>query len=240
GAADHKYSRGYVAVLAGEMPGAAALTAAAALRAGAGYVRLLADEPVVGVPSAVVQGGHGSGIDDPRIGAIVAGPGLGRGLHARQLLGAALSAGRPLVLDADALNILAEEGGAALADAILTPHAGEFARLFGRVGGSKVEQARTAAAGAGAVVVFKGPDTVVAAPDGRAAIGASESHWLASAGTGDVLAGIIAAVRASGLEAFEAACAAVWLHNRAALLAGPALIADDLVVQLPAAVAECL
>jgi NAD(P)H-hydrate repair Nnr-like enzyme with NAD(P)H-hydrate dehydratase domain len=122
---------------------------------------------------------------------------------------------------------------------ILTPHAGEFARLFGAGQGSKVEAARSAAARSGAVLVYKGPDTVVAAPDGGAAIAPPAPGWLASAGTGDVLAGIIAAQRAAGLDAFEAACAGVWLHGRAAELAGPALIADDLVQQLPRVLTEC-
>ena len=98
----------------------------------------------------------------------------------------------------------------------------------------------SAAHAAQAVIVYKGPDTVVAAPDGRAAIAPSASHWLATAGTGDVLAGVIAAMRAAGLDAFEAACSGVWLHGRAAALAGPGLIADDLLDHLPQARAECL
>ncbi|MGZ8361318.1 MAG: NAD(P)H-hydrate dehydratase [Allosphingosinicella sp.] len=238
---DHKYSRGYVAVLAGEMPGACALAAAAAARAGAGYVRLFAAEHVRGVPSAVVQSpGAGFG-DDPRIGAVALGPGLGTGETGERLLETVLSGQAPLVLDADALNLLARAGLWNFhRTPILTPHAGEFARLFGRPEGSKIDQARTAAKQYRAVFVYKGADTVVAAPDGRAAIASSASHWLASAGTGDVLTGIVAAMRAGGMDAFEAACAGVWLHGRAAALAGPALIADDLIDQLPAAVAECL
>lgn len=232
---DHKYSRGYVAVLAGEMPGATALTAAAALRAGAGYVRLVSEQAVAGIPAAVVQGGDAN-IEDDRIGALVVGPGLGRGGKAQLLLDQALGAGRPLVLDADALIVLAGTGFERLRGlaqpAILTPHAGEFARLFGAIDGSKVDQARVAAERSGAVVVFKGPDTVVAAPDGRAAIAPPAPGWLASAGTGDVLAGIIAAMRAGGRDAFEAACAGVWMHGRAAEIAGPRLIADDLLVAL--------
>ena len=129
---------------------------------------------------------------------------------------------------------------ASSAPAILTPHAGEFARLFPTAEGSKVEQARAAAARSHAVVVYKGADTVVADPDGRAAIAPPAPHWLASAGTGDVLAGLVGALRSSGLEAFEAACAGIWLHGRAAELAGAGLIADDLIDHLPAALAECL
>ena len=150
----------------------------------------------------------------------------------------------PLVLDAHALTLLAEDGLPLLKSLrhvpILTPHAGEFARLFKQDASSKVEHTRNAAAEAGAVIVFKGADTVIAAPDGRAAIARPASPWLATAGTGDVLAGIIVAMRARGFEAFDAACAGVWLHSRAAALAGPALIADDLVTCLPSAIGECL
>ncbi|MGQ0559581.1 MAG: NAD(P)H-hydrate dehydratase [Sphingosinicella sp.] len=237
---DHKYSRGYVAILAGEMPGASALAASAAMQAGAGYVRLFADSPVTSLPNAVVQTPGVSFTPDPRIGALLIGPGLGTGMYARKSMDKALAAGAPLVLDADALKLLADYKPPSWTQPpILTPHAGEFAPLFGATKGSKVERTRTAAAKSGAVVVHKGPDTVVAAPDGRSAIG-SASHWLASAGTGDVLAGIIAALRAQGMEPFDAACGGIWLQARAADLAGPALIADDLLTHLPAAVRECL
>lgn len=228
---DHKYTRGYVAVLAGEMPGASALTAAAALRSGAGYVRLIG--PLVGgIPHAVVQGpGDAEALlADARIGAAVLGPGLGRTKESARLLDIALASGRPLVLDADALLLL---DGRRTGNAILTPHAGEFAKLFPALDtGSKVERARAAAARSGAVVVFKGPDTVVAAPDGRAAIAPPAPAWLATAGTGDVLAGIVGARLAALGDPFAAACEAVWLHGRAAERAGPGLIADDLLEHL--------
>jgi hydroxyethylthiazole kinase-like uncharacterized protein yjeF len=242
----NKYSRGYVAVLGGEMPGAAALTATAALRAGAGYVRLVGEGAVPGLPSAVVHSPVTAEdvLADSRVGAVALGPGLGRTGKARALLDLALRADKPLVLDADALTLAAEQGPAlfrpALHPLILTPHAGEFARLFGTLQGSKVEQARTAARLSGAVIVYKGPDTVIAAPDGQAAIAPSAGHWLATAGTGDVLTGMIAAMRASGLDAYEAACAGVWLHGRAAERAGPALIADDLLMHVTGAFVECL
>lgn len=237
----HKFSRGLVTVLAGGMAGASVLAAEAAARAGAGAVRLQARQLVEGVSPAVVQmPGHALGrLDDARIGALLVGPGLVVDAEGQGLLEAVLGLAHPLVLDAGALRLLAERGPADLRDAILTPHDGEFRALFGERAGGKVERTRAAAAGIGAVIVYKGPDTVVAAPDGRAAI-ATAPHWLASAGTGDVLAGTIAAMRAGGLDAFEAACAGVWLHGRAAELAGPGLIADDLVAQLRAAVAECL
>jgi hydroxyethylthiazole kinase-like uncharacterized protein yjeF len=238
---DHKYSRGYVAIVAGEMPGACALAASAAARAGAGYVRIFGPGHVAGVPLAVVQGGEGK-LDDPRIGAFVVGPGLGLSGASAARLDEVLRAGAPAVVDADTLTLLASDSGrlpAAGETAILTPHAGEFARLFPDLKGSKVEQARAAAAKAKAVIVFKGPDTVVAAPDGRAAIAPPATAWLATAGTGDVLSGIIAAMRARGLDAFEAACAGIWLHGRAAERAGPVLLADDLLAPLPALVAGC-
>ena len=236
---DHKYIRGYVAVLAGDMPGASALTAAAAARAGAGYVRLVGGL-TPNVPAAVVQSAAGTDLSDERIGALAVGPGLGRDASAREILDRALASKRNLVLDADALMLIAEHRIElqVVGDAILTPHAGEFARLFGTLAGSKVEQAREAARRTGAVIVYKGPDTVVAAPDGRAAIG-MVPHWLASAGTGDVLTGIIASMRARGLAAFEAACAGVWLHGEAARHAGGPLIADDLLAPLRAALASC-
>ncbi len=242
GPEDHKYSRGYVVVIAGDMPGATSLAAAAAARAGAGYVRLLRPWVMPGLPHAVVQsaGDIDAHLADARVGAVVVGPGLGRGEAARKLLDKALAGDRPLILDADAL-VLASP--AALRKArhppILTPHAGEFARLFGAIAGSKVEQARAAAALSGAVVLLKGADTVAAAPDGRAAIAPAASHFLASAGTGDVLAGICAAMRARGLDPFEAACAAAWIHGRAGERAGAYLLADDLLARLPAILSEC-
>jgi hydroxyethylthiazole kinase-like uncharacterized protein yjeF len=210
-------------VLAGELPGAAALAASAALKAGAGYVRLIGP-PVAGIPHAIVQGpGDAEALlADPRIGAVLVGPGLGRG---DRLVGIAIASGRPLVLDAGALLTRAP-------GAILTPHEGEFARLFPGLSRSKVERARAAAAASGAVIVYKGADTVVAAPDGRAAIAPPAPAWLATAGTGDVLAGIIAARRAALDDPFEAACSGVWMHNHAAERAGAGLIADDLLENL--------
>ncbi|MCA1652918.1 MAG: NAD(P)H-hydrate dehydratase [Sphingomicrobium sp.] len=221
----HKFTRGMIVVVGGAMPGAAALAATAAARAGAGYVRLDAASPVANVPACIVQGLEGA-LDDPRIGALLIGPGLGP--HNGDLLDKTLHAGRPLIVDGDALSILGDPARLHGKDAIVTPHAGEFARLFGSVRGSLPEQALAAARAARAVVVLKGPSTLVAAPDGRLGFAPPAPAWLASAGTGDVLAGIIAAMRARGLPAFEAACAGVWLHGRAAELAGPAMIADDL------------
>jgi len=240
---DHKYSRGMVAVVAGAMSGAAELAAEAALRGGAGYVLLAGGDPAPRRPHAVVrrEGDAAAMLGDHRIGAIVIGPGLGRDEVADDRLDAALATGQPLVIDADALVLLGDDPSR-LADApptILTPHEGEFARLFGDLSGSRLDRARDAASLSGAVVLLKGADTVVAAPDGRAAIAPPGSSWLATAGTGDVLAGIAGAMLARDLEPFEAACAAVWLHGAAARAAGPGLIADDLAHHLPAILASC-
>jgi len=243
---DHKYRRGYVLVFAGEMPGAAGLAASAALRSGAGSVRLVTETPISTLPLSVMQsaGDAEALLADRRIGALLIGPGLIPGPQARALLERCLAADHPLVLDAGAISLLVELGPDALRGrtepAILTPHPGEFARLFGTLQGDKVAQAREAARLSGAIIVSKGADSVVAAPDGRAAISADASNWLATAGSGDVLAGTVAAMRAGGLEGFAAACAGVWLHGRAARIAGPGLIADDLPQALRAALLECL
>jgi hydroxyethylthiazole kinase-like uncharacterized protein yjeF len=241
GPGDHKYTRGFVAVAAGDMPGAGALAAAAAARCGAGYVRLLSSVPVTGVPSAVVQQPESEFRPDERLDMVVAGPGFGNSAAAGQRFDRLLGWGRPMLVDADAIGLLAEPGRLERLppDSILTPHAGEYARLFGPPGSDRIAAARDAAARSSAVLLLKGADTIVAAPDGRAAI-FRPPHWLATAGTGDVLAGAAAAMYAHGFHAWNAACAAVWLHARAATLAGPALIADDLLAQLPRAFAECL
>ncbi|SMF60596.1 NAD(P)H-hydrate dehydratase [Allosphingosinicella indica] len=241
---DHKYKRGFVLVAGGDLAGAAELAAEAALRAGAGAVRLLGVSPSAALPRAIMQSGTiETGLDDDRLGAVVFGPGTLPGPESDLLLTQLLASDKALVLDAGALVLLANRGPDALRGlpepAILTPHPGEFSRLFGEIGGSKVDRARAAAARSGAVVVDKGPDTVVAAPDGRAGISAGSSPWLATAGSGDVLAGAIAAARAAGFDAFAAAKAGVWLHQRAAEIAGPGLIADDVVEALALAFAEC-
>ena len=230
----HKYSRGLVHCLAGEMPGAIALAATAAARSGAGYVRISTAAPIAGLPASIVQTGTAD-LADPRLGCLVVGPGLG---DLPQLLTLALTSRAPKVIDADALRHVGDPARLKGQDAILTPHAGEFDALFGKSGAPKPERALAAAAASGSVVVFKGPDTLVAAPDGRLGFAPPAPAWLASAGTGDVLGGMIAALRARGMPAFEAASAAVWLHGRAARVAGSAMIADDLVAVLPRALRD--
>ena len=221
----HKYSRGLVHALAGKMPGAIALAANAAAHSGAGYVRVSTSLRIDGLPASIVQTDTAE-LNDERIGCILVGPGLG---DIPQILTLALTSRAPKVIDADAITHLGEPERLRGQDAILTPHEGEFERLFGKLEGSKAERAVEAARRSGAVVVYKGPDTLIAAPEGRLGFAPPAPPWLASAGTGDVLAGMIAALRARGLTGFEAACAAVWLHGRAAETAGPRMIADDLV-----------
>lgn len=230
----HKYSRGLVHCLAGQMPGAIALAATAAAKVGAGYVRVSTSLPINGLPASIVQTG-GADLQDERIGCILVGPGLG---EVPQVLTLALTARHPIVIDADAIALVGEPERLQGHDTILTPHEGEFKALFGELPGSKAERALEAARRSQSVIVYKGPDTLVAAQDGRLAFAPPAPAWLATAGTGDVLAGMIAALRARGLEAFDAACSAVWLQGRAASIAGPAMIADDLVEAIPAALAD--
>lgn len=233
-AGGHKYDRGLVHALAGAMPGAIALAAKAAAFAGAGYVRVSTSRPIDGLPSSIVQIDHAP-VNDERIDCLLVGPGLG---DVPQVLTLALTSKAPKVIDADGITHLGEPERLKGQDAIITPHEGEFRKLFGEIAGSKPERALEAARRSQAVVVYKGPDTLVAAPDGRLGFSPRAHPWLASAGTGDVLAGLIAAMRARGLAAFEAACAGVWLHGRAADIAGPQLIADDLAAAIPLAIAS--
>lgn len=229
----HKFTRGMVAVVRGRMAGAAQLAASAAMHAGAGYVELLG-ATIPGAPHALVRRRCDAGaLADERIGALLIGPGLGRDDDARALLDQALATDHPLVVDGDALHLVTPERlRDRRAPLILTPHAGEFATLFGAPDGSKLDAARDAAVRAQATIVFKGPDTVIAAPDGRAIIAGEATSWLSTAGSGDVLTGAIAALLAAGRRPLDAAAAGVWLHGEAARRLGPAFIADDLAAAL--------
>ncbi|MCP3056344.1 NAD(P)H-hydrate dehydratase [Aurantimonas marianensis] len=261
--AGHKYDRGHAVVFSGSATrtGAARLAAAAALRGGAGLVTVFSPGSALMANAAHLtaimlkrcddEAALGEHLTDARFNAFVLGPGFGVGERARNFAATVLAAGRSLVLDADGITSLAGAPDALFAAArgagkgasphgkpalVLTPHDGEFKRLFPDIAdrqGSKLERARAAAERAGAVVVLKGRDTVIAAPDGRAAINAIGTPWLATAGTGDVLAGLVAAELAQGTPSFEAACAAVWMHGRAAELFGPGLISEDLPAMLP-------
>lgn len=252
----HKYARGAVLVLGGPagQGGAARLTARAALRSGAGLAMIAVSPDALAENAARLDAvmlrpvRNGAALREllasRRFAAVAAGPGLGTGAAAGELLAALLASGLPAVLDADVFTLFAnapERLGAALGGpAVLTPHAGEFVRLFGALPGSKVDQARAAAVRVGAVVLLKGADTVVAAPDGRAAINTHASPYLATAGSGDVLTGIVTGLLAQGQPPFEAACAAAWLHGDAGLRGGAGLTADDIPELLPAALRELL
>ena len=251
----HKYTRGHALVVSGGMAstGAARLAARGALRAGAGLVTIASPSDALMVNAAALTAimvrrsdgprGLAALLADPRKNAIALGPGLGIGEPTCALVETALAPGeaeRACVLDADAFTSFAgaperlfEMIARARGPAILTPHAGEFSRLFGPSAGSKLDRAREAAARSGAWVVFKGPDTVVAAPDGRASIASNAPPWLATAGSGDVLAGVICGLLAQDMPAFEAASAAVWMHGEAANAFGPGLIAEDISESLP-------
>ncbi|HEU0044702.1 NAD(P)H-hydrate dehydratase [Sphingomonas sp.] len=235
----HKFNRGMVAVVAGAMHGASELAALAAHRAGAGYVLLLTGglpQP----PHAIVRRAWSpDALVDTRIGAVVVGPGLGRDDRARAKLAAVLASPHPLVIDGDGLHALDLDAvRTRKAATILTPHAGEFDKLFGRGEGGKIARTQDAAARAGAVVVHKGPDTVIARADGRTNVACETDSRLAVAGTGDVLAGTVGTMLAQQPhDPLGAATAAVWLHTAAARRLKHPFIADDLAASLPAAVA---
>ncbi len=256
----HKYGRGHAVVVSGDYShtGAARLGAVAALRAGAGLVTLASPENALAVNAAHLTSVMLRKVDnapellrllgDRRITAAMIGPAAGLGVATRDKALAILKSGVSCVIDADAIRSFENERGM-LADAInarprgqttvLTPHEGEFAAArFSKLGkfASKLDKARDAAQRTGAIIVYKGPDTVIAAPDGRAAINNHASPWLATAGTGDVLAGIITGIMAQKVDAFLAACAGVWLHGEAGIRLGRGLIAEDLPGVLPACI----
>ena len=254
----HKYDRGHAVVVSGPVwsTGAARLAARAALRAGAGLVTIASPRDALTVNAAAslavmvrpVDGAEelGQFLADRRLNAVALGPGLGVGAATCEAVLAALSRERAVVLDADAITSFVTEP-ARLAEAlrargkrptVMTPHEGEFHRYFGALdertkAGSKLDRAGLAASLTGAIVVLKGADTVVAAPDGGAAIAANAPAYLATAGAGDVLTGVVAGLLAQGMPAFEAAAAAVWLHGEAARAVGPGLISEDLSEALP-------
>ncbi|MBW3098236.1 NAD(P)H-hydrate dehydratase [Pseudohoeflea coraliihabitans] len=253
-AAAHKYSRGHLVVFSGPLisGGAARMAAEAGLKAGAGLVSLATPPAAVMAQAAHVTAVMQRSIDgletlegwldDRRLAAFILGPGFGAdatsAARARAYAAAVASAGRRLVLDADGLSAFTGHGetlhaiGAAI-PLVLTPHEGEFRRLFAPLAEdktlSKIERAQAAAARGAAIVVYKGADTVIAAPDGRAAVNVDAPAWLATAGSGDVLAGLIGALLVQGMPAFEAACAGVAMHAAAARRHGPGLTAEDLI-----------
>jgi ADP-dependent NAD(P)H-hydrate dehydratase / NAD(P)H-hydrate epimerase len=253
----HKYARGHGVVVSGHLSrtGAARLAARAALRAGAGLVTLASPREALSVNAAsnlavMVHPVDSAGelselLSDHRFNALAIGPGGGVGGAMRELVTAALDGARAVVLDADALTSFADDPSllwsriAARREwaTVLTPHQGEFARLFTappfRNAPSKLHAAKAAAQHSHAIVVLKGADTVIAAPDGRAAISDNAPPWLATAGSGDVLTGFVTGLLAQGMPGFEAACAAVWLHGESATTIGPGLISEDLSEAVP-------
>jgi len=244
----YKYKRGEVLVLGGEaITGASRMTAKAASRAGAGIVTLAAPARVWSIYATslideIVHSFDGlkefeALLADRRRNVIAIGPGAGVGASTRQFVLAALATKRVVVLDADALTSFAEAPQdlfqAIVGPCVLTPHAGEFRRLF-HFEGDKLQRTRSAAKQSNAVVVLKGPDTVIAAPDGRAIINSNAPAQLSTGGSGDVLTGFVAALLAQGMPPFEAAAAAVWLHGAAATEFGLGLVAEDLANALPA------
>lgn len=252
----HKYRAGHALICGGAtMTGAAQLASRAALRSGAGLVTVactadslpvyaLANASVITLPLAEPED-FAAALEDPRRNALLLGPGNGATAETRARALLALGTSRAVVLDADALTVF-EDGSAeffaaiaaAEGETVLTPHDGEFARLFPDLEGSRLERARAAAQRCAATLVLKGPDSVVAAPDGRASINPAAPPWLATAGTGDVLAGMVTGLLAQGMPAFEAASAAVWLHAAAAFRFGPGMISEDLPDALPDVLGE--
>jgi len=249
----HKYLRGHAVVASGpiDATGAARLAARGALRAGAGLVTVASPRNALAVNAGQLtaimvreaDGARGIAelLSDSRKNAFLIGPGHGVGKGTSAIVLAALKAGPRVVLDADAFISFADDPKALFdviksreAAVVMTPHEGEFARLFGDVpGGSKLDRTRSAAARSGATVVLKGADTVIAAPGGAAAIDDNGTPWLATAGSGDVLGGMVLGMLAQGMPAFLGACAGVWMHGEAAKLFGPGLIAEDLPEMLP-------
>ena len=243
GPLSHKYSRGHVTVVGGEtMTGAARLAADAARRGGAGLVTIAAMGGAgvyrAGSPGLLVSGAPlAELLQDARRNVWVCGPGLGPEA-ARVTLPVLLSSGRSVVGDADVFTAFAGAPDALRGAAVLTPHAGEFTRSFGNPGHDRVAAVRAAAARTGAVVLLKGADTIVASPDGRVAINASAPPWLATAGSGDVLAGLIAGLLAQGMTPWEAAAAGAFVHGRAGMIAGQGLVVEDLLPALTPALVE--
>lgn len=244
----NKYDRGHAIILGGPInsAGAAKLAARSALRIGAGLVSVACDEPSLPAYAASFQAimtkliaspdDFAALVGDKHVTGVLVGPGAGVNPYTKSCVLAALSEKKPTVLDADALTVFLEDRQtlfkAIASPCILTPHAGEFERLFDKIS-DHILSAQQAAQKSNAIVILKGSETVIAAPDGRTVINTKATAYLATAGTGDVLAGICLGLLTQGMEAFKAACAAVWLHAQAADEFGPGLIAEDIPDLIP-------
>lgn len=248
----HKYDRGHVVVTGGDenMTGAARLAALSALKTSAGLVTVICQKSALGIYAKTLDAmimtkainkisDFSEFLKNKKTHAVVIGPGMGVGAKTRKMVIAALKEKKKMVIDADAITSFAENPQElfsaikkAKADVVMTPHEGEFTRLFGKIK-NRMEDAKKAAKKSGAVIVLKGADTIIAAPDGRVAINANAPTTLATAGSGDVLSGIIGALLASGMENFKAACAAVWVHSECAKICGLGLTAIDLPAEIP-------
>lgn len=247
----HKYARGHAVLLGGSlMTGAARMAAEAAMRIGAGVCTIVADPAAADVyragaphilyePLGSLSRFAAEHLADPRRNAVLIGPGAGRaddrGL--RHAVLETLVTRKALVLDADALNVFegqtADFFNALHENVVLTPHEGEFARLFGPLSGHRAQDAAAAARKTEAILLLKGAETVIAHPDGRVVVNRHASPFLATAGAGDVLAGMILGLLAQKMDPFDAACAASWIHGEAALRIGPGLVAPDLIAEIP-------
>ncbi|MBS0224012.1 MAG: NAD(P)H-hydrate dehydratase [Proteobacteria bacterium] len=255
---DHKYKRGHLTILGGaSATGAARLAALAARRTGAGLVTIAGPRAAAPIYQGAEPGNLIAESDsdesfdqllaDERRNAVLIGPGSGRNRRTRQAVLSALALQRQVVLDADALTVFAQRPGdlfdAIRGPVVMTPHAGEFRRVFPDLADipGKVERTRAAARRSGATVLLKGPDTVIAEPDGRAVVNAHASSVLATAGSGDVLSGIVAGLMAQGLAPLAAGAAAAWIHGECGFRFGrPGLIAEDLIACLPEALGAAI
>ncbi len=244
-AESNKYTRGHAVVVGGplETCGAAKLVGISALKIAAGLVTILAPDEdakrnyiASGNVNALMWGTHAELHDylsDQHVTSIVVGPGLGVGDFQRQLIDIIVDSNKPVLMDADALV-----KPHVSTHSIITPHEGEFARLFPDLTGSREDRALKAAEMTGSVVVLKGSKTIIASPDRRIFVNATATPWLATAGSGDVLSGMIGGLIASGMPYYEAAIAGVYVHSKAGMMAGPGLIADDLVQQISTVLRE--
>ena len=255
-AEQHKYNRGHVMVLGSRAPmlGACRLTSLAALRTGSGLVTLMAPKGTYDIQAAALddilvvnmakQNSFVSRLKDDRITAVAIGPGAGIGVETKKLVLKTLETERATVVDADALTSFVDQPAilfkAITGPTVLTPHTGEFQKLFPDLdyGGDKLAAARTAAKRSGAVIILKGPDTVIASPCGLAVINSNAPSHLSVGGTGDILTGMVASLLGQGMSAFDSACAAVWLHAKAAQSYSRGMIASDLLTEISPALSK--